>query len=130
MAGIGYRPKFFKDYFRIVEKSESFGNPIIDRFPTNHKDVMAVAPAHVESMKKCKLLPENPTNGEVFKTIATLKLSAMYLRKRNTLQSLDKTKESPDDAIENLDIMIAARKGYFGKSNTTKVGHYDQDEVV
>ncbi|XP_055997796.1 uncharacterized protein LOC130047213 [Ostrea edulis] len=128
MAGIGYRPKFFKEYFRIVEKSESFGNPIIDRFPTNHKDVMSVAPAHVETMKKCHLLSEHPTNGEVFKTIATLKLSAMYLRKRNTLQSLDRTKESPEVAIENLDIMMAARKGYIGKSNNMKVGH--SDEVV
>ncbi|XP_061171881.1 uncharacterized protein LOC133181379 [Saccostrea echinata] len=125
MAGIGYRPKFFKEYFRIVEKSESFGNPVIDRFPTSHKDVMAIAPAHVESMKKSHLLSDHPTNGEVFKSIATLKLSAMYLRKRSNIKSLSKSEEGQKSALDTLDIMIAARKGYYGKSNTGKVGHKD-----
>lgn len=39
MTGIGYRPKIFQRYFRVVEKAVLHGNPIIDRFPTNYNDL-------------------------------------------------------------------------------------------
>lgn len=51
MAGKGYRPKFLEKYFRVVEKVALHGNPIIDTFPTDHKDIKITLPAHVEAMK-------------------------------------------------------------------------------
>ena len=131
MAGIGYRPKFFEKYFRVVEKAELHGNPIIERFPDNHKDIHLAVPAHVEAMKEEGLIPEHATDGDVFASIATLKLASMYLRRgvqdsnikkrhvaKNSVSELPIT--SCDDEYKELDVMLAARKGYIGKCNKGK----------
>lgn len=132
MAGIGYRPKFFEKYFRIVEKVELHGNPIIDTFPTDHKDIKMTLPAHVEAMKENGIISENASDGEVFASIATLKLASMYLRrgvkesnvkKRNThkhaVHELPVTAQVNDEC-KHLDVLLAARKGFIGKCNKSK----------
>lgn len=132
MAGIGYRPKCFEKFFRIVEKIALHGNPIIDTFPTNHKDIKTTLPAHVEAMKANGLVSENASDGEVFASIVTLKLASMYLRRgvhestvkrrrkpKNIVSELPMTSEV-GDGCKDLEILLAARKGFIGKCNKSK----------
>ncbi|XP_071144153.1 uncharacterized protein [Mytilus edulis] len=129
MAGIGYRPRYFKKFFRVVEKIELQGNPIIDTFPTTHKDIKIKLPEHVRIMVEEGLVSKNATDGDVFECIATLKLASIYLR-RGTQETISKRKVKERNAVSelpvttevrnkwnNLEILLAARKGFIGKSN-------------
>ncbi|CAG2198946.1 unnamed protein product [Mytilus edulis] len=59
MTGIGYRPKIFQRYFRVVEKAVLHGNPIIDRFPTNYNDLRFDTAEQIQSKEENGFVSEN-----------------------------------------------------------------------
>lgn len=112
MAGIGYRPGFFEKYFRVVEKAELHGNPILEKFPMEPNDIRLNVPTHhLKTLEDYDLVPKDASDKEIMSSIATLKLTAMYMR-RGVKQP--KTKQS-DDQRTKLDVMLAARKGNLVK---------------
>ena len=54
MAGIGYKKSFFEKFYRIVEKAELLGSPILDKFPMKYEDLrLAVRREAVKEKLNC-----------------------------------------------------------------------------
>lgn len=81
MAGIGYQHEVLDSFFRILEKAELSGNPILDHFPTKAGDLTQDS-HYFERLVESKIVDKNASEADVMKAVCTLSLARAYFKPR------------------------------------------------
>ena len=79
MAGIGYQHSYIEKYFRIVEKAELSGNPLLDHFPTGPEDLTQDS-KHTKRLVEYGVIQEGANNADIAKAVCTINLLHSYFK--------------------------------------------------